>query len=48
LRPLADGLSAGFVAMAVIEKHTEVGCAVPDLIGSISQIALLGHADLDK
>jgi hypothetical protein len=37
-------MSAGFVAMAVIEKHTEVRAAVPDLDGPISQIALLGHA----
>jgi hypothetical protein len=38
-------MSAGFVAMAVIEKHTEVRPAVPDLVGFISQIALLGHVD---
>jgi len=42
-RPRADGLSAGFVAMAVIEKHTEVRRSVPDLVGFIYQIALLGY-----
>jgi hypothetical protein len=37
-------MSAGVIAMAVIEKHTEVRASVPDLDGPISQIALLGHA----